>query len=62
VEEALKLFNSMEDDELGYAEGEILGFSYFVKGKINLEDNSLEVPYIRIGNQIYDSTPKIKAG
>jgi len=61
ITDAIKKFNTLTDDALGYEEGEILGFAYFVKGKIHLLNTSFEQPYIRIGNQYYDSTTKTKA-
>jgi hypothetical protein len=61
ITDSIKKFNTLTDDVLGYEEVEILGFSYFCEGKIHLVITSFEQPYIRIGNQYYDSTPKIKA-
>lgn len=61
ITDSIKKFNTLADDALGYEEGEILGFSYFAEGKIYLVNTSFEQPYIRIGNQYYDSTPKTKA-
>lgn len=59
--EATTLFNTMSDEELSYAEGELLGFAYFVNGKINLIDEASETPYIKVGNHSYISDTNIKA-
>jgi hypothetical protein len=61
ITDSIKKFNTIADDALGYEEGEILGFAYFAEGKIYLVNTSFEQPYIRIGNQYYDSNPKTKA-
>ena len=61
ITDAIKKFNTLSYEVLGYEESEILGFAYFAEGKIYLVNTSFEQPYIRIGNQYYDSTPKTKA-
>jgi hypothetical protein len=59
---AVKEFDTVSDDELGYCEGEILGFAFYADGEIRIETNYyLETPYVRIGNQHYNSGPRVKA-
>ncbi len=59
---AVEEFDTVSDDELEYCEGEILGFAFYVDGKIRIETNYyLETPYVSIGNQHYNSSPRIKA-
>lgn len=59
---AVKEFDTVSDDELGYCEGEILGFAFYADGEIKIETNYyLEPPYVRIGNQHYNSDPRTNA-
>lgn len=61
LNKAVKEFDTIPDEDLEYCEGEILGFSYFADGEINIVDNLLGQPYIKIGTQHYNSTPRVKA-
>jgi hypothetical protein len=59
---AVEKFDTVSDDELGYCEGEILGFAFYSNGEIRIETNYyLETPYISIGNQHYNSDARVKA-
>jgi hypothetical protein len=60
LSKAVKEFDTLPDIELGYCEGELLGFSYFANGEINIVNDLLGQPYIRIGTQHYNSTPRVK--
>jgi hypothetical protein len=61
LDKAIKEFDTVPDEDLEYCEGELLGFSYFARGEINIVDDLIGHPYIRIGTQHYNSTPRIKA-
>jgi hypothetical protein len=62
IEKAVKQFDTLTEEELGYWEGEILGFAFYADGEINIDNNYYsESPYVRIGNQHYNSDPRIKA-
>lgn len=68
MNDIIKLVNKYENgviimlNELGYCEGEILGFAFYADGEIRIEANYyLETPYVNIGNQHYNSDARVKA-
>jgi hypothetical protein len=59
---AVKKFDTVSNNELGYYEGEILSFAFYTDGEIRIETNYyLETPYVSIGNQHYNSDPRTNA-
>jgi len=59
---AVKEFDTLSDEELGFYEGELLGFAFYANGEIKVETNYyLEPPYVRVGKQHYNSDPRTNA-
>lgn len=62
LDKAIKEFDTLSDKELGYYEGEILAFAFHVNGQIEIENNYyLKLPYVKIGNQYFNSNPRTNA-
>lgn len=58
---AIEKFNSLPGYELSFFEKEILGYAYFADGEIQIVNNKLGQPYIRISSVHYNFNTKIKA-
>ena len=58
---AIKKFNSLAGYQLSFFEKEILGFAYFASGEIDVVNNELSQPYLRINTVHFNSDPRAKA-